>query len=105
MEPVFQILPSTPISLKKEDSMEVAPVMAKFAPFLKSASFDLDGSGNGNPNFSAVYMVNRKIEKKLKLNVLLPYCNGQEPRDCVACEKHSHAMQNGSSREVNFSNY
>jgi len=87
MEPVFQILPSTPISLKKEDSMEVAPVMAKFAPFLKSASFDLDGGGNGNPNFSAVNMVNRKRDKKLKLIFCIVMGKSQE----IVC----HAMQKG----------
>uniref|UniRef100_A0A0A9DU79 Uncharacterized protein n=1 Tax=Arundo donax TaxID=35708 RepID=A0A0A9DU79_ARUDO len=50
MGPLFQILSESPSERKKSASMAVAPVMAMFAPFLKSAVVDLDGGRNGSPN-------------------------------------------------------
>jgi hypothetical protein len=50
MGPLFQILSDSPSERKKGASMAVAPVIAMFAPFLKSAVVDLDGGRNGSPN-------------------------------------------------------
>ena len=52
MGPLFQILPESPSDRKKGASMAVAPVIAMFAPCLKSALLDLDGGRNGSPNWS-----------------------------------------------------
>jgi hypothetical protein len=51
--PLFQILSAMPSDWKKFESMVVAPMIAMFAPFLKSAPPCFDGFSSGSPYFSA----------------------------------------------------
>ena len=51
--PLFQILSAMPSDWKKPESMVVAPMIAMFAPFLKSAPPCFDGFSSGSPYFSA----------------------------------------------------
>lgn len=51
--PLFQMLLPNPSDWKKSKFMVVAPMMAMFAPFLKSPPLAFDGGSSGNPKRSA----------------------------------------------------